>query len=157
MRDKAYISNIQVSNSGTTEISVVPLITDSCINCSHGTCAKRGKPFLVSNKKNFNLHRGDIVKINAPLITQTLQGLWSLFFPLISATVGYFLTDFIIKQHSLELNISLESIEGIKAVGVLGGIAIAVIIVLVVNKFIFHLVKPEITTVLSSATDAPSQ
>ena len=80
MRDKACV--IKYENGIA---SVIPLLSDTCINCNSPTCAKRGTPFQASNPQNFNLKPGDVVKIEAPASIQIAQGFFSLLLPILAA------------------------------------------------------------------------
>ena len=85
------IDNAVVINISNKEIQVIPLITDACINCEKSGCAKQGKPFSVSNPKNLEIKKGDIVKLKANPTSQTLQGFFSLIVPILGAILGFFL------------------------------------------------------------------
>jgi hypothetical protein len=65
------VDNALIINLTKTEIQVIPLITDACINCEKSGCAKQGKPFSVSNPKNLEIKKGDIVKLKANPTSQT--------------------------------------------------------------------------------------
>ena len=95
MRDKACI--IRYENGIAT---VIPLLSDTCINCNSPTCAKRGTPFQASNPQNLKLKSGDIVKIEAPATTQIAQGFLSLIVPILSAIAGYFLAEPVAKPQA---------------------------------------------------------
>ena len=73
MRDKGCIVRYKDGIA-----SVIPLLSDTCINCNSPTCAKRGTPFLAANPRNLDLHPGDVVKIEAPASIQLAQGIFSL-------------------------------------------------------------------------------
>src|SRR5574344_923532 len=145
MHNKACIVKIDGKN-----VWIAPLITDSCINCNHSSCAKRGSPFVAINTQKTPLQCGDIVSIKASAKSQFLQGLWSIIFPIASAIGGYFAAEHFITVHNaLQAGSQhiIKNIEGIKALGVLSFLVIAVIAILLVNRFFLHLVKPEITAV----------
>ena len=60
MRDKAYVIKI---DRGT--IWVTPLLSDTCINCTHPVCTRRGTPFPVTNPLKLTVKTGDIVEYRA--------------------------------------------------------------------------------------------
>ena len=116
MRDGAQV--ISISDN---DIKVVPLISDACINCDKSMCAKRGKPFSVSNPKKLPVNRGDVVKITTPMLHQVLQALFALVFPVILAILGYMF---------------IPGSEGIKAAAVTACFVGGAAIVFVVTHFL---------------------
>ena len=58
MRDKAYVIKI---DRGT--IWVTPLLSDTCINCTHPVCTRRGTPFPVTNPLKLTVKTGDIIEL----------------------------------------------------------------------------------------------
>ena len=105
MRDKACI--IKYENGIAT---VIPLLSDTCINCNSPTCAKRGTPFQASNPQNLKLKSGDIVKIEAPATTQIAQGFLSLIVPILSAVAGYFLAEPVAKLWGIPVTESMRTV-----------------------------------------------
>ena len=57
------VDNALIIHLSESEIQVVPLISDACINCQKSGCTKQGKPFSVANPKNLEIKKGDIVRI----------------------------------------------------------------------------------------------
>lgn len=112
---------VQIISISDTEIKVVPLISDACINCERSVCAKRGKPFCVSNPKNVPVKCGDVVKIATPLLHQVLQALFALVFPVLLSVLGY---------------LFVPGEENIKAVAVTACFAFGVAVVFVVTHFL---------------------
>ena len=104
MRDKACI--IKYENGIAT---VIPLLSDTCINCNSPTCAKRGTPFQASNPQNLKLKSGDIVKIEAPATTQIAQACLSLIVPILSAVAGYCLAEPVAKLWGIPVTESMIS------------------------------------------------
>ncbi|MCR4790726.1 MAG: SoxR reducing system RseC family protein [Treponemataceae bacterium] len=90
MQDNVVIVSIKGS-----EILVVPMLTGACINCERSSCAKKGKPFSVSNPDSLDVHVGSIVKIRANNTIKIIQGFAALFIPIIFAVGFYFLGGFI--------------------------------------------------------------
>src|SRR5574344_25988 len=84
MQEKGQV--IAIAN-GT--ITIIPLITDACLSCTAG-CAKRGKPFNVSNPNKLSISQGSIVRVGASRGAAGLGGLVALLFPFACAVGGYF-------------------------------------------------------------------
>lgn len=144
MRDKACI--IRYENGVAT---VIPLLSDTCINCNSPTCAKRGTPFQASNPQNLELKSGDIVKIGAPAATQIAQGFLSLIVPILSAIAGYFLAEPVAKL--LEIPVT----ESIRTAGVLILLALSTGIIFILSKTWLKLSKPQVTAIIHSINTAP--
>ena len=144
MRDKACI--IRYENGIAT---VIPLLSDTCINCNSPTCAKRGTPFQASNPQNLELKSGDIVKIGAPAVTQIAQGFLSLIVPILSAIAGYFLAEPVAKL--LEIPVT----ESIRTAGVLILLALSTGIIFILSKTRLKLSKPQVTAIIHSVNTAP--
>ncbi len=144
MRDKACI--IRYENGVAT---VIPLLSDTCINCNSPTCAKRGTPFQASNPQNLELKSGDIVKIGAPAATQIAQGFLSLIVPILSAIAGYFLAEPVAKL--LEIPVT----ESIRTAGVLILLALSTGIIFILSKTRLKLSKPQVTAIIHSVNTAP--
>ena len=81
------VDNAIIIDISEKDILVRPLITDACINCEKSGCAKQGKPFSVANPKKFEIKKGDIVKLKANSVSQTLQGFFSLIVPILGAVL----------------------------------------------------------------------
>ena len=139
MRDKACI--IKYENRIAT---VIPLLSDTCINCNSPTCAKRGTPFQASNPQNLKLKSGDIVKIEAPATTQIAQGFLSLIVPILSAVAGYFLAEPVAKLWGIPVT------ESMRTVGVLILLAFSTGIIFILSKTWLKLSKPQVTAVIHS-------
>ncbi len=139
MRDKACI--IKYENGIAT---VIPLLSDTCINCNSSTCAKRGTPFQASNPQNLKLKSGDIVKIEAPATTQIAQGFLSLIVPILSAVAGYFLAEPVAKLWGIPVT------ESMRTVGVLILLAFSTGIIFILSKTWLKLSKPQVTAVIHS-------
>lgn len=129
MRDRAQIISIEDGN-----VKVMPLISDACINCEKSMCAKRGKSFVVLNKKNLPVKCGDIVKITSSVLHQILQALFALAFPVLCGVLGY---------------IFIPGGEGAKAAAVTGFFLVGAIAVFVVTHFLPPM-KSEISDILSA-------
>jgi len=123
MREKAII--IEISGK---KITVVPLISDACIGCEHGSCSQRGEPFTVTNPLGLPVSIGCVVRISAKLKHQAVQAAVSLGFPVISAVAGFFIAGLIASF------LGFTPTEGIKAAGVLSGLGIAGIMVIIIGR-----------------------
>lgn len=123
MREKASI--IAISEK---KITVVPLISDACIGCEHGTCSQRGEPFTVTNPLGLPVSIGCVVRVTAKLKHQAIQAALSLGFPVLSAVAGFFLAGLTAQL------LGFAPTEGIKAAGVLSGLGIAGIMVIIFEK-----------------------
>lgn len=124
------------------DILVRPLITDACINCEKSGCAKQGKPFSVANPKKFEIKKGDIVKLKANSVSQTLQGFFSLIVPILGAVLGFFLGE-ILANH-----FKINNVELFQASGVILGLIITSTIIFLLSKTKLQLKKSEIVEVL---------
>ena len=136
------VDNALIINLSENEIQVVPLISDACINCQKSGCTKQGKPFSVANPKNFEIKKGDIVKLKASVNSQTIQGFVSLIIPLLGAILGFFLGGFFANKFSF------INVEMWQAIGVLLGLTITASAIFFLAKTILKFKKTEIVEVL---------
>lgn len=136
------IDNAIIIDISEKDILVRPLITDACINCEKSGCAKQGKPFSVSNPKNLEIKKGDIVKLKANSVSQTLQGFFSLIVPILGAVLGFFLGE-ILANH-----FKIKNVELFQASGVILGLIITSTIIFLLSKTKLQLKKSEIVEVL---------
>ena len=138
MTDNALIVSVEKS-----QILVVPLITGACINCNHSSCAKRGKPFSVSNPKGFPISVGSVVRIQANKKLQIVQGFVALFLPIAFAVALYFLGSLFAQK------IGWKNTELAQALGVLVGIFVPSIIIYFLNAKNRKIKKCEICEIVS--------
>ncbi|MBE6348328.1 MAG: hypothetical protein E7064_05230 [Spirochaetaceae bacterium] len=136
------VDNAIIIDISEKDILVRPLITDACINCEKSGCAKQGKPFSVSNPKKFEIKKGDIVKLKANSVSQTLQGFFSLIVPILGAILGFFLGE-ILANH-----FKINNVELFQASGVILGLIITSTIIFLLSKTKLQLKKSEIVEVL---------
>lgn len=136
------VDNAIIIDISEKDILVRPLITDACINCEKSGCAKQGKPFSVSNPKKFEIKKGDIVKLKANSVTQTLQGFFSLIVPILGAVLGFVLGE-ILANH-----FKIHNVELFQASGVILGLIITSTIIFLLSKTKLQLKKSEIVEVL---------
>lgn len=136
------IDNAIIIDISEKDILVRPLITDACINCEKSGCAKQGKPFSVSNPKNLEIKKGDIVKLKANSVSQTLQGFFSLIVPILGAILGFVLGE-ILANH-----FKINNVELFQASGVILGLIITSTIIFLLSKTKLQLKKSEIVEVL---------
>lgn len=136
------VDNAIIIDISEKDILVRPLITDACINCEKSGCAKQGKPFSVANPKKFEIKKGDIVKLKANSVSQTLQGFFSLIVPILGAILGFFLGE-ILANH-----FKINNVELFQASGVILGLTITSTIIFLLSKTKLQLKKSEIVDVL---------
>ena len=136
------VDNAIIIDISEKDILVRPLITDACINCEKSGCAKQGKPFSVSNPKKFEIKKGDIVKLKANSVSQTLQGFFSLIVPILGAVLGFVLGE-ILANH-----FKIKNVELFQASGVILGLIITSTIIFLLSKTKLQLKKSEIVEVL---------
>lgn len=136
------VDNAIIIDISEKDILVRPLITDACINCEKSGCAKQGKPFSVVNPKKFEIKKGDIVKLKANSVSQTLQGFFSLIVPILGAVLGFFLGE-ILANH-----FKINNVELFQASGVILGLIITSTIIFLLSKTKLQLKKSEIVEVL---------
>ena len=136
------VDNAIIIDISEKDILVRPLITDACINCEKSGCAKQGKPFSVSNPKNLEIKKGDIVKLKANSVSQTLQGFFSLIVPILGAVLGFVLGE-ILANH-----FKINNVELFQASGVILGLIITSTIIFLLSKNKLQLKKSEIVEVL---------
>lgn len=136
------VDNAIIIDISEKDILVRPLITDACINCEKSGCAKQGKPFSVANPKKFEIKKGDIVKLKANSVSQTLQGFFSLIVPILGAILGFVLGE-ILANH-----FKINNVELFQASGVILGLIITSTIIFLLSKTKLQLKKSEIVEVL---------
>lgn len=136
------VDNAIIIDISEKDILVRPLITDACINCEKSGCAKQGKPFSVANPKNLEIKKGDIVKLKANSVSQTLQGFFSLIVPILGAVLGFVLGE-ILANH-----FKINNVELFQASGVILGLIITSTIIFLLSKTKLQLKKSEIVEVL---------
>lgn len=137
MRDKGCIVRYKDGIA-----SVIPLLSDTCINCNSPTCAKRGTPFLATNPRNLDLHPGDVVKIEAPASIQLTQGIFSLLLPILGAVAGFFLAD------PVAIALGKEPTEAMRAGGLLLMLGLTTGLIFLLSKTLLKLSKPQVTAVI---------
>jgi hypothetical protein len=139
MRDNALVTAVTPD-----AILVVPLLTDTCINCAESSCARRGSPFPVDNPRGLPVKSGSVVSVAAKKRASAAQALFSLLFPIASAAAGY--------AASPVVSAALGSApsEAFKAVCVLAGLALAAAVVLAVQHASTKQTRAEISEVIKS-------
>lgn len=142
MRDRACVVKCEQNT-----VWVIPLLSDTCINCNQSSCAKRGSPFLAANPENLKLKIGDIVKIGVSKKAQFVQALIALFLPILAAICGYFLAEsFAIWQGKIVT-------EGMRAAGVLLCFGLTTTLITILSRSKINLAKPIIVSVLSNSDE----
>ncbi len=122
MKQKALVTAIEDEN-----IFVVPLIKSECSTCTAG-CDKRGSAFAVENIRKLNIKIGDTVNLGTASLWQGIRGLISLFFPILCAILGYFLSPLTARLFGK------TNSEGTKALSVLFFLFISAFIVLLLTR-----------------------
>ncbi len=121
MRDKALVVAIK-----ETHVLVLPLLTDTCINCNEAACAKKGTPFAVINAKKLPIVVGSVVKVASSVKKQAFQAFIALILPLGAGIAAYFLPALFMQ----------EPAEGIHALFALLGFLCTSFIVFVTKRHI---------------------
>ncbi|WP_191014629.1 SoxR reducing system RseC family protein [Treponema zioleckii] len=129
------------TNSKTSTIYAVQMITSACSNCTY-SCARQGKPFKVLNKIGIQIQEGCIVQLKPSLYQYFFQGFLSLLIPIVSSVIGYFFAPEIHR----ELKIGFSDTG--RFVCVLGFFLFSSLIVFILSRSTLNLSKPEIVSVL---------
>lgn len=87
-----------VSTEG--KITVQPFLKDSCAGCT-STCEKTEIQFTVANPMELSIKAGSVVTLAASNVSQAIQGILSLLFPVFCAVTGYFISDSIAPKLNL--------------------------------------------------------
>ncbi len=135
MQEKALVVDIN-----SKEITVIPLITDACLNCKSG-CAKQGKPFCVTNPHKFDIKKNSIVYIQAPKSASFLQGTISLLLPVLCAVIA------LIFSPQIALLFGRECTEKLKVLLVLAGFFASSALVFLFTRLFPNPGKPLISKV----------
>jgi len=117
MHDFAIVKSIEGQ-----KVEVVSLISNACVVCNSIDCAKKGKSFHVLNKKNL--------------------GLISLLFPIVSAAIGFFFSERLLKSFDFSVRASSQAC----VIGIF--FTAAALIVFLVSRTDIHLSEPEILQVM---------
>ncbi len=89
MRDSGLVTEI----APTGLVKILPVIDGACLSCTVTGCAKRGKPFFVTNPHNISLHVGSHVKVSESKKHQAIQTIVNVFIPIALAIVAYIFMD----------------------------------------------------------------
>ncbi len=138
MHKLAVVTDIAKDNSSAI---VSLLVTPSCMNCPRN-CGMTGKQFSVKNLRNWNLEKGAFVKIDYSGITKKITGLISLFFPILTAFMGYFLRNLLSSSFNFELT------EIRTFILTLSFMAIGFCFVKIISRAALRIARPEIIQVL---------
>ncbi len=85
MRDSGIVTDIVSQDT----IKIIPVIQDACLSCTVTGCAKRGKPFFVTNPKKLDLNIGVHVKVTESKKHQAIQAIINVFVPIVLAIGTY--------------------------------------------------------------------
>ena len=111
------------------EIIVRPILKTECTSCMHG-CEKTSIEYAVLNPKKLSIKKGDLVKLDNSLLSQTLSGLISLFFPFLSSIAGFFLAG------KIAGFFNTPETDGIRAACVLSFLAVSSLAVFVITRLV---------------------
>ena len=137
MRDNALVTAVTPD-----AILVVPLLTDTCINCAESSCARRGSPFPVDNPRELPVKSGSVVSVAAKKRASAAQAVFSLLFPIAAAAAGY------AASPALSAALGAALSEAFKAVCVLAGLVCAAAVVLAVQRVSARQTRAEISAVI---------
>ncbi len=87
MRDLGLVTEITPSGL----VKILPVIDGACLSCTVTGCAKRGKPFFVTNPQSIPLEVGSHVKVVESKKHQAIQTIVNVFIPIIIAVATYVL------------------------------------------------------------------
>lgn len=137
------LARVVKTSQNTKNVTILPLYSSACINClSMLNCTKNLKLLKAVNKKNFQIAEGYIVKVELPLFFKIATGIFALFFPIILAVVGYFVSPVACDFFNLETKELLRFI--CSALFLLFGESL----VFFLSRMNVDLVSPEITQIL---------
>ncbi len=136
MLSQAFITQIKGK-----EIYAMQLVTDACLTCPTG-CIQRGKEFIVSNKRNFPVEKGNVIRIGLPRYKRGIHAISSLLLPVICAILSFLFSAEIAKK------IGLENTEVFKAACVMLSLIASAGLIFIISRSSLHFSKPEILQVL---------
>jgi hypothetical protein len=132
---------------GSGAIWVRPILEGVCISCERASsCSKQGSLFRAENAAGLPVSPGDTVRLASSSGAKTVQGLFSLLFPVAAAVLGYAVSPAIVGLAGSAAG------EGVKVLGALAFMLAASGLVLATVKFAKKLVKPEITEIVEKGT-----
>ncbi|MBR1536137.1 MAG: SoxR reducing system RseC family protein [Treponema sp.] len=137
MHDFAIVKSIEGQ-----KVEVVSLISNACVVCNSIDCAKKGKSFHVLNKKNLSIEENAIVRIGFSRVFTGILGLISLLFPIVSAAIGFFFSERLLKSFDFSVRASSQAC----VIGIF--FTAAALIVFLVSRTDIHLSEPEILQVM---------
>lgn len=123
-------------------ITVIPIISDTCIGCEQRNCGEAGEPFFVTNPKNFSLSIGSKVKIHASKKDQLAQAIFAIFLPIGAAILGFFMFG------KWAENLDIQKIEAFKTLGSIAFLFFTSFLIIIKNRFIPPKGQSEISQVL---------
>ncbi len=85
MHDTGMITELEQNGL----VKIIPVIQDACLSCTVTGCAKRGKPFFVTNPQNLQLEIGKQVKVTESKKHQAIQTVINVFLPITLAIITY--------------------------------------------------------------------
>ncbi len=103
MRDSGLVT--EITHSGL--VKILPVIDGACLSCTVTGCAKRGKPFFVTNPQNISLTVGSHVKVSESKKHQAIQTIVNVFLPITLAIIAYVLLNDTDASDGLKAGLSL--------------------------------------------------
>ncbi len=103
MHDTGLVTDI----TPTGLVKILPVIDGACLSCTVTGCAKRGKPFFVTNPHNIELAIGKHVKVSESKKHQAVQALVNVFLPISLAFAVYFLLNSVNVSDGVKAGVSL--------------------------------------------------
>ncbi len=100
MRDTGVVTELEQNGL----VKIIPVIQDACLSCTVAGCAKRGKPFFVSNPQKLDISVGMHVRVEESKAHQAVQTIINVFLPITLAIITYIL-----------LNTQTQASDGAKA------------------------------------------
>ncbi len=85
MRDSGLVT--EITQAGL--VKILPVIDGACLSCTVTGCAKRGKPFFVTNPQSIPLEVGSHVKVSESKKHQAIQTIVNVFIPITLAIIAY--------------------------------------------------------------------
>lgn len=152
MKKNGIVRSLEAPDTKRKNAVVVePLSSMECAGCSQ-TCSKRNSYITAVNSRNLPIKINSLVKVASSKKQEAVEAFISLFFPVIMAIAGYFLSNPIYRLISgwIKKDSAFNAVcpEGAKALIVIIFFAVAVIAVLALTRSKLLLVYPEITDVL---------
>lgn len=124
-------------------VKILCLKSSVCINCTQEKICKFNKQFFYAkNPKNFSLKENDYVKVDCSNAAKIILGILALFFPLLCAVLGFFLSSKIAFLFNLFLS------ESVKFIISFLFFLVSASMIFILSKKQFHFTKPQIIQII---------